>query len=115
MRLAQAAADGTDMLFTTEPAEAVADADVIITDTGVSMGQEEEKARRLKAFRGYQVTHEMARGANPEWKFLHCLPRKPDEVDDEVFYSPRSLVWDEAENRMWTSMGLIHQLLGKSL
>ncbi len=51
------------------------------------MGQEAEKADRLKAFQGYQVTEQLCRegGANPNWKFLHCLPRKPDEVDDEVF------------------------------
>lgn len=52
------------------------------------MGQEAEKAKRLKAFKGYQVTEALCRegGANPNWQFLHCLPRKPDEVDDEVFY-----------------------------
>ncbi len=52
------------------------------------MGQEAEKADRLKAFQGYQVTENLCRegGANPNWKFLHCLPRKGDEVDDEVRY-----------------------------
>lgn len=48
------------------------------------MGQEAEKAERLKAFEGYQVTEELCKGAERDWKFLHCLPRKPDEVDDEV-------------------------------
>ena len=49
-----------------------------------------------------------------DWRFLHCLPRKPEEVDDDVFYDEeRSLVWDEAENRMWTVMSVImHQLRG---
>lgn len=72
------------------------------------MGQEAEKAERLKAFEGYQVTEELCRegGANPDWKFLHCLPRKPHEVDDEVFYGPRSLVFPEADNRKWTIMAL---------
>lgn len=52
----------------------------------ISMGQEAEKAERLKAFEGYKVTEALCRegGANPNWKFLHCLPRKQDEVDDEV-------------------------------
>ena len=52
----------------------------------ISMGQEAEKAQRLKDFAGYQVTEALCRegGANPNWKFLHCLPRKKDEVDDEV-------------------------------
>lgn len=50
------------------------------------MGQEAEKEERLKAFQGYQITEELCRegGANPDWKFLHCLPRKQHEVDDEV-------------------------------
>ena len=88
------------------------------------MGQEAEKAQRLKDFQGYQVTEALCRegGANPDWKFLHCLPRKSNEVDDEVchymsfflyllftnslkvFYGPRSLVFPEADNRKWTIM-----------
>ena len=108
-----ASENGTKMLFTTDPQESVSGADVIVTDTWVSMGQEEEKAERLRAFDGYQVTNDMASagGANEDWVFLHCLPRKPDEVDDEVMYSDRSLVWDEAENRMWTVMAVQKMLL----
>ena len=70
------------------------------------MGQEAEKEQRLKDFAGYQVTEALCRqgGANPNWKFRHCLPRKKDEVDDEVFYGPRSLVFPEADNRKWTIM-----------
>ena len=92
---------------TTVPEEAVKDADVIVTDTWISMGQEEETAKRLKAFKGYQVTNDLAErgGAKPGWKFMHCLPRHPDEVDDEVFYGPRSLVFDEGENRLWAAVG----------
>lgn len=48
------------------------------------MGQEAEKEERLQAFQGYQVTEALCAGANPDWKFLHCLPRKPHEVDDNV-------------------------------
>ena len=87
------------------------------------MGQEAEKEQRLKAFQGYQVTEQLCRegGAKEKWKFLHCLPRKKDEVDDEVstdtvwtlhanihqvFYGPRSLVFPEADNRKWTIMAL---------
>lgn len=87
------------------------------------MGQEAEKEERIKAFRGYQITEALCRegGANPGWKFLHCLPRKEHEVDDEVcrhslafphvcspwyqvFYGPRSLVFAESDNRRWTIM-----------
>ncbi|KAJ1542820.1 ornithine carbamoyltransferase, partial [Nowakowskiella sp. JEL0078] len=71
--------------FTHDPKKAVKDADVIVTDTWVSMGQEQEKEIRLRDFAGYQVTEEMARigGAKKDWKFMHCLPRKKEEVDDQ--------------------------------
>lgn len=94
---------------TNEPMEAVKNAQVIVTDTWVSMGQEEEKERRLKAFSGYQVTEDMARkgGAKEDWKFMHCLPRHPEEVSDEVFYGNRSLVFPEAENRLWSAIATL--------
>ncbi|RDB24102.1 Ornithine carbamoyltransferase, mitochondrial [Hypsizygus marmoreus] len=98
-----------------DPKEAVHGADVVVTDTWISMGQEAEKADRLKAFQGYQITEQLCRegGANPDWQFLHCLPRKPHEVDDEVFYGPRSLVFPEADNRKWTIMAIFDLLFGK--
>ena len=70
------------------------------------MGMEDEKAARLEAFKGYQITNSMVEsaGAKPDWRFLHCLPRKSEEVDDDVFYGPRSLAFPEAENRKWTTM-----------
>lgn len=88
------------------PEEAVKNADIIVTDTWVSMGQEEESKKRLKAFANYQVTSDMAKrgGAKDGWKFMHCLPRHPEEVSDEVFYGPRSLVFPEAENRLWSAI-----------
>ncbi|WWC58450.1 uncharacterized protein I303_100991 [Kwoniella dejecticola CBS 10117] len=99
---------GTESLvtLTNSPSEALVNADVVVTDTWISMGQEQEKADRLKAFAGYQITNKMVTdaGAKEDWRFLHCLPRKQEEVDDEVFYGPRSLVFPEAENRKWTIM-----------
>ncbi|KAI9325096.1 mitochondrial ornithine carbamoyltransferase [Zopfochytrium polystomum] len=95
------------------PRDAVRDADVIVTDTWVSMGQESEKARRLAEFAGFQVSEAMARDARARdgWKFMHCLPRKPEEVDDDVFYSvERSLVFQEAENRKYTIMAVFEVL-----
>jgi ornithine carbamoyltransferase len=93
----QNAQDGATIELTTDPLEAIKDADIIVTDTWywtcdlllisrISMGQESEKAQRLKDFAGYQVTTEMANkgGAKKDWKFMHCLPRKPEEVSDEV-------------------------------
>lgn len=103
------AGSGFQLIETTVPEEAVKDADVIVTDTWVSMGQEAEKAQRIREFAGFQVTNELAKrgGAKAGWKFMHCLPRKPEEVDDEVFYSPRSLVFQEAENRLWAVLSVL--------
>ena len=78
----------------------------------VSMGQDDEKEKRIKDFDGYQVTMDLMNQASEDWKFMHCLPRKQNEVDDEVFYSDRSIVWDEAENRMYTVMATALALLG---
>ncbi|KAI1327580.1 putative ornithine carbamoyl transferase [Xylariaceae sp. FL0255] len=89
--------------------DAVEDANVIVTDTWVSMGQEDEKERRMKAFEGWQVTEDMAEkyGADEDWKFMHCMPRHPEEVDDEVFYGHRSLVFQEGENRLWAALAVL--------
>ncbi|WFD31675.1 ornithine carbamoyltransferase [Malassezia sp. CBS 17886] len=97
-----------------EPRAAVADADYIVTDTWVSMGDEGSKVQRLRDFAGFQVTEELGRDgtAKADWKFLHCLPRKAEEVDDDVFYGPRSVVFQEAENRKWTIMACFDWLFG---
>ncbi|EME85061.1 uncharacterized protein MYCFIDRAFT_173928 [Pseudocercospora fijiensis CIRAD86] len=100
---------------THEPAEAVKNADVLVTDTWVSMGQEAEAKKRLQDFAGFQITKELAQrgGAKESWKFMHCLPRHPEEPDaqvqvaDEVFYSPASLVFQEAENRLWAAVAAL--------
>nr|XP_046219610.1 ornithine transcarbamylase, mitochondrial [Oncorhynchus gorbuscha]XP_046219611.1 ornithine transcarbamylase, mitochondrial [Oncorhynchus gorbuscha] len=102
---------GTQFLLTSDPVEAARGSNVLVTDTWVSMGQEEEKKQRIKDFLGYQITMQTGSVAKPDWTFLHCLPRKQEEVDDQVFYSPRSLVFPEAENRKWTIMGLMVSLL----
>ncbi|XP_077336991.1 ornithine transcarbamylase, mitochondrial [Lithobates pipiens] len=102
---------GTKLLMTNDPLEAANGANVLVTDTWVSMGQEEEKKKRLLDFKGYQITMKTAKLAAPNWIFLHCLPRKPEEVDNEVFYCPKSLVFQEAENRKWTIMGVMVSLL----
>ncbi len=108
MRQLITSAGGTGTLSeTTVPEEAIKGAYILVTDTWVSMGQEEETQKRLKDFTGYRITNELAArgGANPDWKFMHCLPRHPEEVADEVFYSDRSLVFPEAENRVWAAAG----------
>ncbi|PQE10210.1 ornithine carbamoyltransferase protein [Rutstroemia sp. NJR-2017a WRK4] len=97
------------------PEEAIKDADVLVTDTWVSMGQEEETAKRLKAFAGYQITEELVKrgGVREGWKFMHCLPRHKEEVDDAVFYGPRSLVFTEAENRLYAAIAALEGFVVK--
>ena len=109
LEAAEDAKSGMVLDETTVPEEAVKDADVIVTDTWVSMGQEEEKVQRLKEFEGFQVTEELAKrgGAKRDWRFMHCLPRHPEEVSDEVFFSPRSVVFQEGENRLWAAIAAL--------
>lgn len=106
--------NATQDVFTTNIAEeAVKGSDVIVTDTWVSMGQEDEYQKRMTEFAGYEVNSELMAKANEGAVFLHCLPRHPEEVTDEVFYSDASLVFPEAENRMWTVMAVMAAQLGK--
>lgn len=102
-----------DVFLTTDASEAVVGADVVVTDTWVSMGQEEEYKKRIAEFAGYEVNSTLMGKANDGAVFLHCLPRHPEEVSDEVFYSDQSLVFPEAENRMWTVMAVMAAQLGK--
>lgn len=89
-----------------DPKVGVAGAHVIVTDTWISMGQEEEAKQRKIDFAGYQVNNQLMALAHKDAVFLHCLPRKQEEVNDDVFYSSKSLVFPEAENRMWTVMAV---------
>jgi len=104
---------GVNLKTTTVADEAVKGADVVVTDTWVSMGQEDEYDKRVKEFDGYQVNTELMGKANDGAVFLHCLPRHVEEVTDEVIYSDASLVFPEAENRMWTVMAVMAAQLGK--
>jgi len=106
--------NGTKDVFVTNVAdEGVKGSDVIVTDTWVSMGQEDEYQKRVEEFAGYEVNKELMSKANDGAVFLHCLPRHKEEVSDEVFYSDASLVFPEAENRMWTVMSVMAAQLGK--
>jgi len=105
--------NGVSLTTTTVADEAVNGADVVVTDTWVSMGQEDEYEKRVKEFEGYQVNTELMGKANDGAVFLHCLPRHVEEVTDEVIYSDASLVFPEAENRMWTVMAFMAAQLGK--
>ncbi|CDK24587.1 unnamed protein product [Kuraishia capsulata CBS 1993] len=101
--------NGAAFTLTHNPLEAAHEADILVTDTFVSMGQEAEALQKLQQFAGFQITNELAKkaGAKPDWKFMHCLPRHHEEVDDEVFYSDRSIVFQEAENRLYAALAAI--------
>jgi ornithine carbamoyltransferase len=97
-----------------DPREAVAGADVIYTDTWVSMGQEDEKQKRLRDFEGYCVDAALLRAAKPEAIVMHCLPAyRGVEITDEVLDGPQSRVLQEAENRMHAQKAVLHLLLQK--
>ncbi|WP_028244719.1 ornithine carbamoyltransferase [Pseudoclavibacter soli] len=111
---ARAAETGGSVWVGTDPRKAVADADVVITDTWVSMGQESEKAERQQLFTDYQVDDELFALADSEAIFLHCLPAyRGYEVAASVIDGPRSVVWDEAENRLHAQKGLMAWLLAQ--
>ena len=87
-------------------------ADLVVTDTWTSMGQESQNQKRLAAFAGYQVDVELMKRARPDALFMHCLPaHRGEEVSGEVIDGPQSVVWDEAENRLWAQMALLEFLL----
>jgi ornithine carbamoyltransferase len=98
---------------TSSPEEAVEGADVVYTDTWISMGQEAEADERHYAFAGYQVTEALLDRAAPDAIFMHCLPaHRGDEVTADVIDSPRSVVFAQAENRVHTEKALLLALLG---
>jgi ornithine carbamoyltransferase len=110
-----AATTGGSVTLYTDPLEAAAGADVIVTDTWVSMGKEEEKLTRLRDLGGYKVTEETMSLARPDSIFIHCLPAdRGYEVDANVIDGPQSVVWDEAENRLHAQKALLVWLLGQA-
>jgi len=94
------------------PADAAKGADVVVTDTWASMGQEQEKADRLRAFEGFRVDQALMALARPDALFMHCLPAyRGVEVAADVIDGPQSVVWDEAENRLHAQKALLELLL----
>ena len=105
-------ARGARVSFTHDPKEAISDAEVVVTDTWVSMGQEDDQVRQ-EAFASYQVDEEMMSFAGPNATFLHCLPaHRGEEVTDAVIDGPQSAVWDEAENRLHAQKALLMWAMG---
>jgi len=97
---------------TNDPARAVIDADIVYTDTWVSMGQEQERQKRCADFAGFQVNAGLLKSAPPDAKIMHCLPAyRGLEITDEVFESPNSIILDQAENRLHFQRALLKKLL----
>lgn len=98
---------GAKVVATNDPIEAVSDAGVIYTDIFVSMG-EEHLENKFEAFQGFQVNEQLVSNANDNYLFMHCLPaHRGEEVTDGVIDSKNSIVFDQAENRMWAQMSLL--------
>jgi ornithine carbamoyltransferase len=104
---------GSKIEILREPSEAVKNADVIYTDTFVSMGDEAERETRLNVFLPkYQVTSDLFKYASEGALFMHCLPaHRNEEVTDEVIDSPQSVIWDQAENRLHTSKAILAKVV----
>jgi ornithine carbamoyltransferase len=95
-----------------DPVQAVKSADVVYTDVWASMGQEAEQEARVKVFEGYQVNRELMRHAKPDAIVMHCLPaHRGEEISAEILDGPRSVVWDQAENRLHVQKAILEILL----
>jgi ornithine carbamoyltransferase len=104
---------GSRLLVEHDPKVAASGADVIITDTWASMGQEAEHDARVRSFSGYRVNADLMSLAAPSALFMHCLPaHRGEEVTDEVIDSPASVVYDEAENRLHAQKALLTMVMG---
>jgi ornithine carbamoyltransferase len=110
-----AATTGGSVSLFTDPNEAAAGSDVMITDTWVSMGKEDEKAERIAVFGGYRVDSELMALAKPDALFMHCLPAdRGYEVTADVIDGAQSVIWDEAENRLHAQKALLVWLLAQN-
>ena len=111
----RAEATGASVTVTTDAAAAAKGADVLVTDTWTSMGQENDGLDRVKPFRPFQVNAQLLARADAEAVVLHCLPaHRGDEITDGVMDGPASAVWDEAENRLHAQKALLVWLLERS-
>ena len=109
---AWAARNRAAVRFLADPEEAVADADCVVTDTWVSMGDSEGE-RRQNLLKRYQVNERLMEKAAPDTIFMHCLPaHRGEEVTAEVIDGPQSVVFDEAENRLHAQKGILAWCLG---
>ncbi len=111
---ADAKLTGSNIVITHDPEEAMANADVVCTDTWVSMGQEAEKAERIKIFKDYQVNDALFAKSKDDSIFIHCLPAyRGYEVTESIIDGPRSVIFDEAENRLHAQKAVMAATLGQ--
>ena len=113
-RVSNSATDNNGrVMLTSDPAEAVKDADIVYTDVWASMGHEDEITKRNKAFSGYQVTSNLVNLASSSAVFMHDLPaHRGEEVVEEVIEGPQSVVFDQAENRLHAQKAILSLALG---
>lgn len=105
-------AGNSELLLTQDPIEAIKNADIVYTDTWTSMGQEEEKAERIKAFKGYQINKELFSHAKSDAIFMHCLPAyRGYEVTEDIIDGKNSVIFDEAENRLHAQKAVMTTLM----
>lgn len=107
-------ASGANLIITEDPVEAIKNADIVYTDTWVSMGMEAEKEERIKKFMPYQVNAELMKNADADSIFMHCLPAyRGYEVSEDVIDGKHSVIFDEAENRLHAQKAVLATLMGK--
>ena len=107
---------GTDITVTADPREAVKNADVLYTDVWASMGQESERAARIKAFEGFQLDGELVSLAADDAVVMHCLPaHRGEEITEAVLEGDRSIVWDQAENKLHMHKAILKTLIENNM
>lgn len=106
-------ANGSEVIVTSDPKKAVKGADVVYTDVWVSMGEESEKERRLRDFRGYQIDSKLLKLAKKDVSLMHCLPaHRGMEITAEVMDGPHSIVWQQGENKLYGAAAVLEWLVG---
>jgi ornithine carbamoyltransferase len=109
-----ASRSGSELKIFNDPVKAVKDADIVYTDVWASMGQEKEHAKRIDAFRGFQVDAKLMKNAGRDALVMHCLPaHRGEEIAAEVIDGPQSVVFDQAENRLHTQKAILEMLMGR--
>ncbi|MFQ5456619.1 MAG: ornithine carbamoyltransferase [Nitrospirota bacterium] len=107
---------GVKLELIRDPCKAVKGADIVYTDVWVSMGQEEESARRRKVFAGYQINRKLVEYGNPDMMIMHCMPvHRGEEITDEIINSKNSVIFDQAENRLHVQKAVLEKLIPQSI